>query len=120
ASTKKEAKLEPPPAKFPARTDLVEPGHGGVEHVTLIDEQITKGWKDNKSFPSARCTDYEFIRRASLDIVGRIPTVEEIKEFMDVKKHPENKRRSWLINAMLDGKEYGEGYEYAKNFANLW
>ena len=116
-TTKKEAKVEPPPAKFPARKDVVEPGFGGAEHVALIDEQITKGWKDNKSFPSDRCTDHEFIRRASLDIVGRIPTVEEINAFM---KHSEPTRRSWLINAMLDGKEYGEGYEYAENFANLW
>src|ERR1019366_7103620 len=49
--------------------------------------------------------------------IGRIPTVEEIAKFM--KQAPE-KRRSWVINAMLDGPEYGSGAEYAQNFANLW
>jgi hypothetical protein len=112
---KKEAKGEPPPSKFPQRVDVVD--GGGSHYVQLIDEHITKGWKNNRTFPSERCTDYEFIRRASLDIVGRIPTVEEVKAFMG---HTAETRRSWLINAMLDGKEYGHGAEYAQNFANLW
>lgn len=114
---KKEAKAKPLPATFPARKDFIDPAHGGSEYVALIDQSIRKGWKDNKVHPSERCSDHEFIRRASLDIIGRIPTVEEITAYM---KQPESKRRSWLINAMLDGKEYGYGTEYAQNSANLW
>jgi len=115
---KKEAKVEPPPATFPARKDQVESSQpGGSEMIHFIDEQITSLWKKNTTYPSDRCTDHEFIRRASLDIIGRIPTVEEITNFM---KHPEYKRRAWLINELLDGKSYGNGAEYAQNFANLW
>lgn len=113
----KKAKLEPPPTELPARVDSVDPAQGGTEHVRFIDDQIKKGWKDNKTYPSERCTDYEFIRRASLDIIGRIPTVREIEAFL---KHPEEKRRSWLINEMLEGPAYEYGTEYAKNFANIW
>jgi uncharacterized protein DUF1549/uncharacterized protein DUF1553 len=113
----KESKTEKAPTNFPARKDYVDPAFGGVQHVTMIDDQIKDGWKKNSTFPSERCTDYEFVRRASLDIIGRIPTVEEVKKFM---AQPEGKRRSWLINAMLDGPEYGNGREYAQNFANLW
>jgi Protein of unknown function (DUF1549)/Protein of unknown function (DUF1553) len=113
----KKAKIDPPPTTFPAREDAVDPSQGGVQHVTKIDEEIKKVWKDNKTYPSERCSDHEFLRRASLDIIGRIPTVEEINAFL---KHPEKNRRSWLINAMLDGKEYGYGEEYSQNFANLW
>lgn len=113
----KEAKVTPPPATFPKRVDAIDPAQGGVQHVTLIDEQIQAGWKNNNTYPSERCTDYEFIRRASLDIIGRIPTVQEINTYM---KQPAEKRRSWLINEMLDGKDYGYGAEYAKNFADLW
>lgn len=119
--SKKDAKLEPPPSTFPPRKDFIDPAQGGTEHVNLIDEHITKGWRDTKgkaiTFPSERCTDFEFLRRASLDIIGRIPTVKEIERFM---KQPESKRRSWVINAMLEGEEYGNGREYAQNFANLW
>jgi hypothetical protein len=112
---KKVAKAEPPPATFPKRVDLPDPMH--TEHITLIDEHVAKLWKKNNVYPSDRCTDYEFIRRASLDIIGRIPTVEEIRAYTN---HAEKSRRSWLINALLDGKEYGYGAEYAQNFANLW
>src|SRR5260370_21004865 len=115
-ATKKESKAEPPPSTFPPRKDVLA-GGGGAQYVQLIDEHITKGWKSNNSYPSERCTEYEFIRRASLDIIGRIPTVEEVRAFMN---HTAETRRSWLINALLDGKEYGNGAEYAQNFANLW
>ena len=64
----------------------------------LIDDELKKGWKANSTYPSERCSDYEFIRRASLDIIGRIPSVGEIKNFM---AQLEGKRRSWLINEML-------------------
>ena len=61
---------------------------GGVEQVAYINELIEKAWKDNKIQPSKRCTDHEFIRRASLDIVGRIATVDEIKTFFnEVQRH---------------------------------
>jgi hypothetical protein len=114
---KKEPKVEPPPGTIPSRVDNFDSNYGNADHVPLIDEHIRKGWKDNNTFPSDRCTDYEFIRRASLDIIGRIPTVPEIKRFMD---QPSKQRRNWLVNALLDGKEYGNGTEYAQNFANLW
>jgi hypothetical protein len=114
---KKESKAEKAPTNFPKRVDFVDPAFGGVQHVTLIDDQVQDGWKKNNTFPSDRCTDHEFIRRASLDIIGRIPTTDEIKKFL---AQPEGKRRSWLINEMLDGSGYGNGREYAQNFANLW
>lgn len=113
----KKDKLEPPPTNFPSRVDAIDPSQGGVQHVTFIDDEILKGWKGNRTFPSERCSDHEFLRRASLDIIGRIPTVEEIDRYMG---HAEKNRRSWAINAMLDGKEYGYGAEYAQNFANIW
>ncbi len=113
----KEAKVEPPPSTFPKRIDFVEAKFGTSEHVAMIDDATIKNWKENKTYPSDRCTDYEFIRRASLDIIGRIPTIEEINRFMKVEA---GKRRATLIDALLDGPEYGNGAQYAQNFANLW
>ncbi|HZZ82281.1 MAG TPA: DUF1549 domain-containing protein, partial [Gemmataceae bacterium] len=117
AKEPKKAELPPPPSTFPARKDFVDPSQGGVQHVTFIDDQIKKVWKENKTYPSDRCSDHEFLRRASLDIIGRIPTLAEIGKFMS---QPEEKRRSWVINEMLDGPSYGYGKEYAQNFANIW
>jgi len=61
--------------------------------------------------PSARCTYYEFIRRLSLDIIGRIATPKEMKQFF---KDAPDVRRAWLIERLLKSDDY------AKNFANLW
>ncbi len=113
----KEVKPEGPPTTFPKRIDFVEANFGTSEHVAMIDDAITKAWAENKTYPSERCTDYEFIRRASLDIIGRIPTIAEITRFMKVT---EGKRRAWLIDSLLDGADYGNGAQYAQNFANLW
>ena len=96
----KAAKKVPEPeinteAKF---KDVMVGNVGGIEQVTYINEQIEKAWKENKVAPSARCTDYEFIRRASLDIIGRIATLKEIDTFL---ADPAERRRSLLIERLL-------------------
>src|SRR5205823_1970130 len=48
-------------------------GTGGIHaQVNAINEMLAKSWKENKIVHAERCNDYEFIRRASLDIIGRI------------------------------------------------
>lgn len=81
------------------------------EIIALINEHIETGWKDNNLTPSVDCTDYEFIRRASLDLIGRIATPQEISVFM---KDPAKERRARLIERLLAHEDY------AKNWANLW
>src|SRR5207302_2146353 len=82
-----------------------------AETVRLINEKLAEKWQANKLTPSARCTDHEFLRRASLDIIGRIATPKEISQFF---KDPVDVRRAWLIERLLKSDEY------AKNFANSW
>src|SRR5262249_36492887 len=43
-----------------------------ADQVITINERLAEKWKSNKLTPSPRCSDYEFIRRASLDVIGRI------------------------------------------------
>jgi hypothetical protein len=83
----------------------------GIDVIAFINEQLEKGWKDNKLTPADRCTDYEFIRRASLDLIGRIAKVSEIAEFMN---DPPQYRRSALIERLLANPEF------ANHFANIW
>ncbi len=49
------------------------------------------------------CTDGEFLRRASLDIIGTLPTPEEVTGFLS--DNDPNKREK-LINVLLDRPEY--------------
>jgi hypothetical protein len=81
------------------------------EMVETINQRIQARWKEEKVKPSDFCSDFEFIRRASLDIIGRIATREEIERFL--KDKPEV-RRSQLIDRLL------ESDEYARHWANVW
>jgi hypothetical protein len=87
------------------------PGVGGLEQVAMINDYIEKAWKDNKLEPAERCDDYTFLRRATLDITGRILKIDDIEKFM---ADPPNVRRSKLIERLLDTNEY------PSHFANIW
>lgn len=82
-----------------------------VEAVRLINAHIEEGWRENEITPSRPANDFEFIRRATLDIVGRIASIDEIKEYA---RWPKDKRRSMLIEKLLSSPDY------ARNWSNLW
>jgi hypothetical protein len=84
---------------------------GGVEQIAYINQQLEAKWKENKLQPAERCSDYEFIRRCSLDIIGRIAKPIEISEFM---KWPGDQRRSKLVDKLVKSEEC------ANNFANIF
>src|SRR4051794_14001311 len=48
-----------------------------------IDAHLQAQWTKLNVTPAKRADDAEFLRRVSLDIVGRIPTVSEIHEFLN-------------------------------------
>jgi hypothetical protein len=89
--------------------------------VASINSKLAERWKAAKVTPAARATDYEFLRRAFLDLIGRIARPDEIQRFL---KDPPETRRSLLIERLLGTEDpkfktrYGE--EYAKNWANIW
>jgi hypothetical protein len=89
----------------------VTPTAGNMaEVIKMIDDKLEAGWKENKVTPSKPADDYEFIRRASLDIIGRVATPKEIEEYL---KDPKD-RRANLIDKLLKSEEY------PKNWANIW
>lgn len=79
--------------------------------VSTINKRSEEKWKENQIVPSRYSDDHDFIRRASLDIIGRIAKPEEIREYM---KDPKETRRSKLINRLL------ESDEYPRHWASLW
>jgi hypothetical protein len=82
--------------------------------VNTINAKLEEGWKGNKIVHARYADDYEFIRRVSLDIIGRIAKPEEILEY---SKWPKEKRRSMLVNELLYGSR---SEEYARHWANVW
>jgi hypothetical protein len=101
-----------PPTPAESKTAAAVVGKSAnAETVHLINEKLAEKWQANKLTPSPRCSDHEFIRRASLDIIGRIATPKEVSQFF--KDAPEV-RRAWLVERLL------KSADYAKNFANTW
>jgi hypothetical protein len=55
--------------------------------------------------PSELCTDSEFLRRAYLDIIGRLPTPDEARQF---PADPDPAKRARLIDQLLAREEYAD------------
>ncbi|MEM8865984.1 MAG: DUF1549 and DUF1553 domain-containing protein [Planctomycetota bacterium] len=91
-----------------------EASDSSPSQVALINREIAAAWADQRLSPSPTATDGEWCRRVYLDVLGRIPTVDELKQF--VSDRSRDKRRE-LVDRLL-GDEYQA--EYARNFTTIW
>ncbi len=104
-----------------------------------INELIAKGWETKEiKRPADRAKDPEFMRRAFIDLIGRIPTPEEA---IDFENDQSANKRARLINRLLTEEKYipkdanrkaltaiaglknfpiNYNNAYAENFADLW
>lgn len=76
-----------------------------VPENNYIDTLIHKKLKNLRIQPSDVCTDAEFIRRASIDICGIVPTAERVNQFV-ADTDPE--KRAKYVDEMLARKEFVE------------
>jgi hypothetical protein len=88
--------------------------HFGLPQVKFINEQVSAGWSDAKLKPSEPASDQEWCRRVHLDIIGRVPTVKELDDYVADS--------SPVKRANLVGRLLGDDYvdEYARNWADVW
>ncbi len=77
----------------------------------FIDDLIFANLKRIGVPPSPVCDDSTFLRRVSLDIAGRLPTLEETKAFL---ASPSPDKRDQAIESLLSSSDY------ADFFANKW
>ncbi|MDB5310812.1 MAG: hypothetical protein JWO38_5014 [Gemmataceae bacterium] len=70
-----------------------------------VDTHVYAKLKQMSIAPSDLCTDDEFVRRAHLDCVGRLPTIEEVKAFLADK---DAKKRDKLIDKLADTPEFAD------------
>jgi hypothetical protein len=92
------------------------PAAGADEKVTArINELLQATWQEFDLAPSPQATDGEWCRRLFLDVIGRIPTVEEVRTFVTDR---DRAKREKLVDQLLDGERYAA--EYIDRWATIW
>ncbi|MFM8578227.1 MAG: DUF1549 domain-containing protein, partial [Planctomycetaceae bacterium] len=86
----------------------------GIPQVSLINEKVEAGWRENGIKPSKPATDGEWCRRIHLDLIGRIPNLEELQRFLA----DSTKEKKAVVVDRLLGEEYEE--EYARHWTGIW
>ncbi len=81
------------------------------EPSNVVDQHVFAQLKKLGLPPSALCDDATFLRRVTIDIAGRLPTLEEAEQFLaDTRPN----KRQILVDTLLDSPDYAE------YFANKW
>ncbi|MEK6233868.1 MAG: DUF1549 domain-containing protein, partial [Planctomycetales bacterium] len=70
----------------------------------IIDARLTK---ENLK-PSDAVSDGEFLRRASIDVVGTIPSHDQVVSFLDEKEHSE--KRAEAMERLLAASRFGRNF----------
>ncbi len=72
-----------------------------------IDKLVNAKLQRMKILPSGTCSDAEFLRRASIDLTGLPPTVEQVKLFL-ADKRPTNEKRNAKIDQLIGSPQFIE------------
>ena len=70
-----------------------------------IDTQIMTALRAKGIQPANLCSDEVFVRRVYLDLIGTLPTPQELRKFLQSSSA---RRRGALINALLKREEYAD------------
>jgi len=70
-----------------------------------IDALILQRLEKSGIQPAALCDDPTFVRRVYIDVIGTLPTAEEVRTFLE-DKDPD--KRSKLIDRLLERDEYAD------------
>ncbi|MCA9176331.1 MAG: DUF1549 domain-containing protein [Planctomycetales bacterium] len=69
----------------------------------VIQQEIRAGWERRGVQPASRCDDRVFVRRLSLDLLGRIPTTREVETYLADGRAD---RRAQLVRHLLQSEDY--------------
>jgi len=81
---------------------------------TVVDQHTHTKYKQLGLVPSELCSDEEFIRRATLDICGTLPTPTEVLAFANDK---DPNKRDKLVDMLVERPEYS--YYFANKWADI-
>jgi hypothetical protein len=74
-----------------------------ISAAARVDRLLADHWRSQGIQPAEIAGDEEFLRRLTLDLTGRVPTVAEQEAFLDA---PAAARRAAVIDRLLAGPEF--------------
>lgn len=92
----------PYPITLPEHTFVAAPAN-------FIDRLVTQKLQALNVPPSPRCTDAEFLRRAALDTIGKLPTRDEVERFL---ADNDPLKRAKLVEELLTRPEFVDYWTY--------
>ena len=98
----------PTVAHLQKNADSLLPGdqkHEPKQVAATIDQHLDRALAIAKLKAAPRCDDAEFLRRAFIDLTGRVPTAEQALAFLD-GQDPD--KRAKLIDTLLATPQFGE------------
>jgi hypothetical protein len=90
---------------IPVEGEVAEAEYAAFPRGNFIDDLALAKWKKLGLAPSAVAGDATFLRRAHLDVIGRLPTPEEARAFLD-DASPDKRAR--LVDRLLQRPEYAD------------
>ena len=92
-------------AVFQALLPRFDPAFEFPEHdpTNFIDRLVEDKLRSLNIAPSQLCADSEFIRRVSIDLIGTLPTADEVRAFLDDGR---SDKRLKYVERLLERPEY--------------
>jgi hypothetical protein len=103
----------PLPASAASREASAVPGGGPLTQAAL-DALIDARWREAGVMPAPAAADGAFLRRVTLDLAGRIPTLAEARVFLDDRR-PDKRTRA--VDALLASDDFAD--YWSAIYANL-
>ena len=87
----------------------------GANSGNLVDKHIFGVLQQKGVEPAARTTDYEFVRRVSLDLTGRVPKPERVTAFVS---DSDSDKRAKYVDELLNSTEWAD--KWSMYFGDLY
>ncbi len=82
-----------------------KPDYSGFKPFNKIDELVLAKLGELNIEPSGLCTDEEFLRRAYLDVIGILPTADEVRAFL---ADADPGKRARLVDRLMQRPEFAD------------
>ncbi|MBI5388053.1 MAG: PSD1 domain-containing protein [Verrucomicrobia bacterium] len=96
--------VKPPPANLTPRRPDLPPAKRDVTHA--VDRLLARYFKEHKITSPVLVDDRLFARRASLDLIGLLPSPAELEEFLQDRRP--DKREALVAKLLADDRHYAE------------